>query len=242
VAAVSPDQAPDDVARNLAATLASVGHQVEIVQPAVVEPMSSVARRSAATTEDFDNEAAETSSVSRAAVTPEPVRTHPGWPELDNSAPTDGRAVTSEAVSAAVEPEADSVPMSIRMRVEAARRNAQFVIIDGEPAVTDAQAYILAGLSDATLLIVDPDATTRVDLEEVVDQVSVTGSFLLGAVIWRPDRRDGRGSTKPGRSAGKRGDSGPTAARSSTLPPRGRDDSASPVTPPTPPRAVDAAR
>lgn len=83
----------------------------------------------------------------------------------------------------------DPAPMSIPQLIADSRRHAQFVIIEGEPAATDAQAYILTGLSDAALLIVDPHVTTREDLAEVVDQISVTGSELLGAVMWRLNRK-----------------------------------------------------
>jgi hypothetical protein len=83
----------------------------------------------------------------------------------------------------------DPAPMSIPQLIADSRRHAQFVIIEGEPAATDAQAYILTGLSDAAVLIIDPQVTTREDLSEVVDQIAVTGSELLGAVMWRVNRK-----------------------------------------------------
>jgi capsular polysaccharide biosynthesis protein len=182
VAAISADQAPDDVAEHLASTLASVGHNVEIVRPSAVEVVAS--------------ETVTTERVSRPVVEPadDPAATSLGWPSPSNGEASQALAVPVRAEVVRTErlPVADPVPMSIRVRVDAARRRAQFVIIDGDPAVADAQAYILAGLSDATVLVVDPEATTRDDLNEVVDQISVTGSELLGAVIWRPARGNGR--------------------------------------------------
>jgi capsular polysaccharide biosynthesis protein len=183
VANVSPQQADADVAGKLASTLASVGHHVELVRPFGVQAVETVAF------ESTDHPAIETELV------PDGTATLLGWPAAEHDAATAGELVVAqpdEVVLTPVETSADTVPMAIRIQLELARNRAHFVVVDGDPAVSDAQAYVLAGLSDATLLVVDPDKTTRHDLAEVVDQLSVTGTELLGAVIWRPLR------TKPG--------------------------------------------
>lgn len=195
VAPVSPEQRRDDVAERLGATLASVGHHVEIVRPAAVEVVSTVAVSPT-----------PVAAAIGAAEPPEPVADEPssaslGWPmpPEEARARVEQREVAVRSTPTEIQPSvvhptvepAESVPMSIRLRLEMARRHAQFVIIDGDPAVTDAQAYVLAGLSDATMLTVDPEATTKADLDEVVDQIAIAGSELLGAVIWRPARVGG---------------------------------------------------
>jgi capsular polysaccharide biosynthesis protein len=232
VAAVSAGQTPDDVAAHLASTLASVGHHVEIVRPAAVEIVES--------------EAVSTARPTPPAIEPadDPFSTSVGWPATSNGEPSSAVVVPTRAaiVQSETMPVADPVPLSIRVRVDAARRRAQFVIIDGDPAVTDAQAYILAGLSDATVLIVDPEATTRDDLDEVVDQISVTGSELLGAVIWRPGRGKRRRDTTDD-------DATPTRHHRGAAPNNARRTEAAttPVTTSSqpkswPPHPVDAAR
>ena len=191
VAPVSPEQASDDVAERLGATLASVGHHVEIVRPATVNVVASTATPSPqpAAIEELAPVDDETASALLGGH-PQERRGHGHEPPSTEVA----MRPTVTVVHPTVEP-AESVPMSIRMRLEAAQRRAQFVIIDGDPAVTDPQAYVLAGLSDATLLTVDPEATLKTDLDEVVDQISVAGCELLGAVIWRPARKNSRVSS-----------------------------------------------
>jgi capsular polysaccharide biosynthesis protein len=203
VADVSPGQAAAEVAANLAGTLASVGHQVELVRP-------------------FGVSAVETTSVEPAA--PPPLDTEAamdaaaaallGWPGDDDepTAPVANAelvvATPAELVLTPVDTASDSIPMTIRIQLELARHRSHFVVVEGDPAVSDPQAYVLAGLSDATLLVVDPETTKRRDLAEVVDQLSVTGTELLGAVIWRPLRAKGSAgsASKP-----------PTAARTNPL-------------------------
>lgn len=183
VAPVSAEQTHDDVADHLASTLASVGHHVELVRPASIEMAAAESRTTFADADDPDTEQLD------------PATSLLGWPEPEDVAPSSDLVTREHATLMPSAHGADPVPMSLRIRLEAARRRAQFVIIDGDPAVADAQAYILAGLSDASLLVVDPVMTTRADLAEVVDQISVTPSHLLGAVIWRPSRNHGANGT-----------------------------------------------
>jgi capsular polysaccharide biosynthesis protein len=181
VACVSPGQADTDVARHLATTLASVGHHVEIVRPQAIEVVEAT---------DFDSTAQP--SIEDDEIKIDVAAALLGWPSPVEAAADSTALVATKAAEVELTPVEtlpDSVPLNIRMQLEIARGRAQFVIIDGDPAVSDAQAYILAGLSDASLLVVDPDATTRQDLDEVVEQISVSGSHLLGAVIWRPGRK-----------------------------------------------------
>jgi capsular polysaccharide biosynthesis protein len=190
VAAVSDDQTRDDVADHLASTLASAGHHVELVRPASVELVTATDSRPAISGVDADAELDTPTSML-------------GWPEPEDTAASN-EVVVNEPATLVTSAHVDPMPMSLRMRLEAARRRAQFVIIDGDPAVADAQAYILAGLSDASLLVVDPVATTRADLAEVVDQISVTQSHLLGAVMWRPGRRPRSNAAPPSASTATR--------------------------------------
>lgn len=186
IAAVSAGQSPDRIARRLASTLASVGHSVELVRADDVAgrptgtPTLAGAPRSAAAAMANAKLFEATEPGSGSAL---------GWPGAPNG--------DAESSDPPVEPAppllddsfaTDPAPMSIPQLIADSRRHAQFVIIEGEPAATDAQAYILTGLSDAAVLVVDPHVTTRENLEEVVDQISVTGSELLGAVLWRQTR------------------------------------------------------
>jgi len=237
VAAVSPDQAPDNVAARLRATLASIGHDVEIVRPGEVEmasvpsirPVSEPAADPASNADD-DADDAHLSQL--------------GWPGSTVDPPArETVAATPPLAVPEVAETTDSAPMSIRKRLEAAQRRAQFVIVDGEPAVTDAQAYVLAGLSDAALLVVDPETTRREDLDEVVDQISVTGSELLGAVIWRPERRKGWRGGKSEDAQAESGDEDMSTTDFGDLPSRGdRDDAEAVDSESWPQRPVDAAR
>lgn len=229
VAQVSPGQADSDIAGHLAYTLASVGHAVEMIRPASLARAAQVPPEPAATRQ--------------AGGSPEPGAESVGWPARGGLGPEIGSsgAALGAFLQAPVEAVPDSVPTRFRRQLDDARRRARFIIIDADPAVTDGNAYILAGLSDASILVVDPERTKRQDLREVVDQISVTPSRLLGAVIWRPMRRkasreaanytgfvDDRSSWR--RHVGGSGESlnGPV----------GGTDPASPL----PPRPVDASR
>jgi capsular polysaccharide biosynthesis protein len=117
-----------------------------------------------------------------------------GWPDGDGSA--------SEPA-----PEAESAPgpepnteldgdddaaappddvSAILQRVQAALARSRYVVLHGTNATVGSEAYILASLSQATALVVEADVTTREELADVVDQVEVTSSELLGALLWRP--------------------------------------------------------
>jgi hypothetical protein len=185
IAAVSPEQSPDRIARRLASTLASVGHSVELVRA------DDVAGRTS-------GPAAVTQPPRTEIVAPTPLfESEPGggsalgWPSRSGDEAAQPAAAPVDTTPPLIDDAfaTDPAPMSIPQLIADSRRHAQFVIIEGEPAATDAQAYILTGLSDAALLIVDPQVTTREDLNEVVDQISVTGSELLGAVMWRVNRK-----------------------------------------------------
>lgn len=187
IAAVSAGQSPDRIARRLASTLASVGHSVELVRaddvagrPTGTPTLAGAPRSAAAAIANAPLfEAIEPGSGSAL-----------GWPGASNGEPETNEPPPVEAAPPLLDDSfaTDPAPMSIPQLIADSRRHAQFVIIEGEPAATDAQAYILTGLSDAAVLVVDPQVTTRENLEEVVDQISVTGSELLGAVLWRQTR------------------------------------------------------
>lgn len=255
VAPVSSGQANADVAAHLAGTLASVGHQVELVKPFAVAAVETTPVASASDVEvEIDGEAVEDAAAAALL----------GWPVSEDdlpAAPSTELAVAqpaelavpkpAEVVIAPTETATDSIPMTIRIQLEMARQRAHFVIVEGDPAVTDPQAYVLAGLSDATLLVVDPDTTTRRDLAEVVDQLSVTGTELLGAVIWRPlrtkDANDSASTTSNGRSQrrGKRTEtpaSKKPADRAATERGTGSVRRLNGAGPSLPSRPVDAAR
>jgi capsular polysaccharide biosynthesis protein len=189
IAGVSAGQSPDRIARRLASTLASVGHSVELVRaddvagrPTAMPGIAGSPRSVPAVAAPLF-ESRETNEGSAL-----------GWPstsygdsvaaDVPVEAPID---TTPQLIDDSFA--TDPAPMSIPQLIADSRRHAQFVIIEGEPAATDAQAYILTGLSDAAVLVVDPQVTTRQDLDEVVDQISVTGSELLGAVLWRQSRK-----------------------------------------------------
>jgi hypothetical protein len=146
-----------------------------------------------------------------------------GWPgEHHDSAPTAGEpvaAATDDAAARSDEPSepllspvvATSLPTEIDAQpawddetlrtvklVDVALRQSRFVVIAGDAAAADPQAYVLASLSGAAVLVVVPGVTLRSDVREAVEQIRVTSSELLGTVLWRPDRASDSSESETG--------------------------------------------
>jgi capsular polysaccharide biosynthesis protein len=124
-----------------------------------------------------------------------------GWP-TPGQHPTPSREIvpvapTSQelATSAVPAPPMDEVA-GVLGQVQAALARSRYVIVHGANGTVGSEAYILASLSVVTALVVEADLTTRLDLADVVDQVEVTSSELLGAMLWRPAPPDKTGKAR----------------------------------------------
>lgn len=195
VAPVSPGQADSGLAKGLAAILAALGNDVEVVATAGTAPLPATAV--AAVAKAFAEPPSDTGDVGLRW----PGRRDPDQPEPDMSG-----AALGAFIRTPIEAAPGSFPATMRAKLDDARRRARYVIIEGDPASTDANAYVLAELSEASILVVDPMRTKRGDLGEVIDQISVTSSRLLGAALWRAPRRkvnepQGGDSTLPNQSS-----------------------------------------
>lgn len=179
LAQVSPGQAACDIAADLARTLASVRHTVEVIR-------SAGSTRAALAAGEPERARVPAGVPGSRIATPSV-----GWPSSWNTNPPiePTRAAPRALPRPAVEEMHESVLVRVRRQLAEARTKARFVIIDADAATTDPNAYLLAGLTNASVLVIDPRRTSREDLRDVVDQITVTPSRLLGAIIWRSPQR-----------------------------------------------------
>jgi capsular polysaccharide biosynthesis protein len=129
-----------------------------------------------------------------------------GWPTPGQDPAPSRELVPAKAtgtevvISGVPAPPMDEVA-GVLGEVQAALARSRYVIVHGPNGTVGSEAYILASLSVVTALVVEADVTTRVDLADVIDQVEVTSSELLGAMLWRPAPADksskGRRPAKP---------------------------------------------
>jgi capsular polysaccharide biosynthesis protein len=258
IAAVTPGQGEHGMAERLATELGRFGSSVAIVRPALPTPQPA-GRVQPANPGIIDT---MSSRVSPAA----PPSTFVGWPgatpadagprqpaDADpvGTVPSDpARGAAGPAEAASTSARGPSYPtggeeydvLGAMRQVEDALRRARYVIIEGEQAALGSEAYIFASLSQVSVLVVEPGRTSRADLSEAVEQVRVTSSELVGAVVWRPgpDALRARGPRQPGGAPavpvehGERSSSpAATVIRVGVAPRRDGDDG---------PRSLDAAR
>jgi hypothetical protein len=108
-----------------------------------------------------------------------------GWP-------TSSSETAPSLVGSAPEPErqieyaVDRRPPPILRRVRLALGRARYVVLEGTDVLADSEPYILGSLADVTVLVIEAGVTTRQQLADVVEQIEVTPSELLGAMLWRP--------------------------------------------------------
>jgi capsular polysaccharide biosynthesis protein len=69
--------------------------------------------------------------------------------------------------------------------VEQALSRSRFVVIDGLGDFEGLDPYVLSSLGQVSVLVVEPGATSRAELAEAVDQMSMTSCHILGALLWR---------------------------------------------------------
>lgn len=110
-----------------------------------------------------------------------------GWPTTQSAPPA------GSLVSTAPEPEdpaelgqLDHRSPQILRRVRLALGRARYVILEGTDVLADSEPYILGSLADVTVLVVEAGLTTRAQVADVVEQIEVTPSELIGALLWRP--------------------------------------------------------
>jgi capsular polysaccharide biosynthesis protein len=85
---------------------------------------------------------------------------------------------------------------NVRATVDVARRVNSYVLLDGSEAAEGSAAFMLAAVSDAVVLIVQPRFATRSNLALLVDQLTVTGRPLLGGILWAA-RKGSTAATRP---------------------------------------------
>ena len=126
-----------------------------------------------------------------------------GWPTAPREIGTGNQLAASSPVvradaAPAVRTEAASGEMSLIMHeVQAALARSRYVILRGPDTAYGSEAYVLASLSQVTALIVEPGVTTKAHLADVVDQVEVTSSRILGAMLWRRPAKRNRPTQAP---------------------------------------------
>jgi capsular polysaccharide biosynthesis protein len=72
---------------------------------------------------------------------------------------------------------------SLRDLIDSDRVKADYVIVEGHEAGRDSEAFLVASLADASLLVIQPGVTRRADLRLVVEEIRLTSSHLIGAVF-----------------------------------------------------------
>lgn len=70
--------------------------------------------------------------------------------------------------------------------VEQALGRSRFVIIDGLGDFEGLDPYVLSSLGQVSVVVVEAGATTREELADAVDQMSMTSCHILGALMWSP--------------------------------------------------------
>jgi capsular polysaccharide biosynthesis protein len=77
----------------------------------------------------------------------------------------------------------------LRTVIAANKGRADFLVLVGSDPQRDSEAFILASAAQATVIVVEAGVSTRRGLRAVVDEISITPTTVVGAVLVRPDRR-----------------------------------------------------
>jgi capsular polysaccharide biosynthesis protein len=219
VAALSPRAVEHRIGERLANEMARFGSTTEVI---LYDSTAAELEQSILVNESTDPEPfpVRTEPVREESIRPEPVDAQPvdaepvrteaglGWPSASPSlatttqpAPSLVRAVP-EAVVEPAEPgelaRIDHRPPPILRRVRLALGRARYVVLEGTDALADSEPYILGSLTDVTLLVVEAGVTTRAQVSDVIEQVEVTPSELIGALLWRAPSASKR-TTEPTR-------------------------------------------
>jgi capsular polysaccharide biosynthesis protein len=224
LAELSPASRGDGVDELLAAELSRFGSTTEIV-PLIAPPPEHRYQESSVVAEITAGPVVETSPPTV------PVSDHRGngemlgWPSPAGADPTPASApelpprpepVKDVAIRES-EPEPPAPPIDdmtdLVQRVQRALSRARYVILSGAGGSQDSDAYVLASLSQVTVIVAESGVTTRAELADVVEQVEMTSSRIIGGVLWRP-RAKRRGAAERAQ-AGKNG--GPKHATAATV-------------------------
>lgn len=153
---------------NLAVSLARAGHRVVVVDCDLRQPRLH---------EFFglDNAVGLTSAVIGDVSLAETVQPVPDEPRL------------AVVTSGPLPPDPSEVLSSSRYSqvLEVLAAEADFVLLDGPPALPVTDAVILAGLADAVILVVAADATTRNSVDRAVELLERAGAPPIGTVLSR---------------------------------------------------------
>jgi capsular polysaccharide biosynthesis protein len=206
IAALSPRTVEHRVGERLAKEMARFGSATEVI---VYDSTAAELEQSILTSDALDPEPvpvrAESALPDRVPTEPtqtEPVRTEAGlgWPtsamalatatspEPPPPPPSLVRATPepAEPVEALELSRIDHRPPPILRRVRLALGRARYVILEGTDVRADSEPYILGSLADVTVLVVEAGVTTREQVADVVEQLEVTPSEIIGAMLWRP--------------------------------------------------------
>jgi polysaccharide biosynthesis transport protein len=77
---------------------------------------------------------------------------------------------------------------SLREQIEANRDRADYLVLVGNDAERDSEAFILGSAADATVIVAEVGVTTRRGLRAVVEELALTSTKVVGAVIVRAER------------------------------------------------------
>jgi capsular polysaccharide biosynthesis protein len=217
LAALSPRAVEHRVGERLANEMARFGSATEVIlyDSTAAELEQSVLANDGldlepvpARSEQVQPEPPQADPAEAAQAQTEPARAEAGlgWPTPATATVTAPEPTSSlvrtvaEPLEQQVEPiqlaRIDHRPPPILRRVRLALGRARYVILEGTDALADSEPYILGSLADVTVLVVEAGVTTREQLADVVEQLEVTPSELIGAMLWRP-RSTPRRSPEP---------------------------------------------
>jgi capsular polysaccharide biosynthesis protein len=199
VAALSPRAVEHRIGERLANEMARFGSATEVI---LYDSTAAELEQSILANEVLDP---EPPPVRAEPIRPEPARTEPagaeparteaglGWPTPMSAASPEPAPSLVRAAPEPMEPaerielaRIDHRPPPILRRVRLALGRARYVVLEGTDALADSEPYILGSLADVTLLVVEAGVTTRAQVADVIEQVEVTPSELIGALLWRP--------------------------------------------------------
>jgi capsular polysaccharide biosynthesis protein len=174
IAALSPRAAEHRFSERLAREMARFGSTTEVI---LYDSTAAELEQAILTDEAVDREVAAPVTTSSEAGLGWPTSSSETAPSLVGSAPEPERQI---------EYAVDRRPPPILRRVRLALGRARYVVLEGTDVLADSEPYILGSLADVTVLVIEAGVTTRQQLADVVEQIEVTPSELLGAMLWRP--------------------------------------------------------
>jgi capsular polysaccharide biosynthesis protein len=114
------------------------------------------------------------------ALTPRPTER----PELRTDPPSElAQLPTARVIASADSTDAMS---ALLQQVQTGLARARYVILTGSDVPQGSEAYVLASLSQVSVIVAETGVTTRAALADVVEQISITPSETLGGLLWRP--------------------------------------------------------